>query len=184
MIPPIRRLALALAVVGLGAANLALAAAPREQGSVWWQNYRWTKSTLRIMVDLSSSGYTPGIRAANFWSNNTDITFRSTTDHSIADISLFDGNWGDNSWRGLATVWATSTGVITHCHARLNRFYTSAPSGKTKAWRWEGTFSMELGHCLGLDHDATTGSMNGTAMSSGLANAPSSSNVSAINSRY
>lgn len=177
-----RRLALALAVGGLAAANLAMLADPPNQSSVWWNNYRWNKSRLEILLSASSTSRTPAVRAANYWNNQTDLLLPSSSSHS--DISLFDGDWGDSGWRGMASVTTTSTGIITHCHARLNRFYTSAPSGKTTAWRWEGTYSMELGHCFGLDHDFTLGSMNGGAMNSGLANTPSSSNLSAINSRY
>lgn len=182
MTPRVRRTVLAVAVSGLAAANLAMLAAPSPQSSVWWSNYRWDKSRLAILLTVSSTSRTPALRAVNIWYQRTDLSLPSSADHT--DISLMDGDWGDNGWRGLATVWTTSTGIITHCHARLNRFYTSAPAGKTRDWRWEGTYSMELGHCFGLAHDLTTGSMNGSAMNSGLANTPSSSNTSAINSRY
>jgi predicted Zn-dependent protease len=173
---------LAVSVVGLAAANLAVVGEHPSQESVWWKNFRWTRPRIVIHNFVSSTSLAPALRAVNVWNSQTDLSLPGSSSHT--DISLFDGDWGPNGWRGLATVWPTSTGEITHCHARLNRYYTSAPSGKTTAWAWEGTYCMELGHCFGLDHDLTAGCMNGGAINAGTANTPSSSNVSAINRRY
>jgi len=178
-----RRFGLGLLVTGLAAANLALVLdeAPSQSGTKWWNNYHWDKSTVRILVNTTSASRTPSLRAANAW-GVTDLNIRSSSEHS--DISLFDGNYGDNGWRGLASPWVNGNGEFTHCHARLNRYYTSPPAGKTTAWRWEGTYCMELGHCFGLAHDQTKGCMNGFAMNGGYANTPSTDNIAAINARY
>jgi predicted Zn-dependent protease len=179
-----RQLTLAAAVAGLALANLAMFHNPGSQGSVWWKNYRWDKSRLGILVNVSSASRTPALRAANTWIGRTDLELPSSSSHT--DISLYDGNWGDNGWAGLATVWTSflDSDEIDHCHARLNRYYTHVPTGQTTAWWWEGVYCQELGHCFGLGHDLTTGCMNAGAMWRGLANTPSSSNVSAINGRY
>lgn len=178
-----RRLGLGLIVAALAAANLAMITgdSPRQSGSRWWNNYHWNRSTVRLLVNSSSASRTPSLRAANAW-GRMDLSVTSSSVHS--DISLFDGDYGSTGWRGLASPWVYSDGAFSHCHARLNRFYTSAPPGKTTEWRWEGTYCMELGHCYGLAHDGTKGCMNGFAMNGGYANTPSDDNIAAINAKY
>lgn len=178
----VRRLFLGLTVFSLAVANLGLISRTRSaQDSVWWKNYHWTKSRLGTSTGSAATVIIAN-NALTSWRRGSDLSLGVTSYHS--DITVYDGDYGEIGWRGLANVWSLNTGEITHCHARLNRYYTSAPAGKTKEWRWQGTYCMEFGHCFGLDHDLTRGCMNGSAMNGGLSNTPSPENVTTLNSRY
>ncbi len=179
-----RPLLLAL-VVALAGANLALASSPSSrQSTVWWKNYHWTKSSLRVLLVASSYSSNDAVRAVNAW-NATDLTLASGTPFAY-DILVTDGLYGEIGWRGLATVFPAlyPKGAIASCQARLNRSYRDFPSQRSMNWRWQGTYCMEVGHCVGLWHDAAAGCMNGPGMANGTANGPSPQNVIAINARY
>lgn len=182
----IRRMILTVLVLGLAATNLALLGARMTaQDSVWWKNYHWKKSNLRVVLAPSSYSRNEATKAVNIWNGRTDLTLSSGTLLSH-DILVTDGLYGNMPWRGLATVIPGLNGAILTCQARLNRSYSDFPASQSRSWRWQGTYCMELGHCVGLDHDVTTGCMNGPAMSSGTtdSNVPSPQNARSINSRY
>lgn len=193
-------------VVALAAANLAMAvdrmesassavydhadgasATPSDaQSAVWWSTYHWDKSTMRTWPQTSMS---EAFRAANDWNNLTDVTIPGSSSHT--DISLWDANYGDIGWRGLASVSYVSDSHgrrITHCHARLNT-YTGpgygVPSGQTRSWISQGVFCQEMGHCLGLGHDRTGGCMDTGGLNGGTGSPrPSSAEIRAVNGRY
>jgi len=180
-----RRLALVSLVAALAAANLALANRPEARhATVWWKNYHWTRSNLRVLLATSSYSSNDAVRAVNAW-NATDLTLSSGTPLGH-DIYVADGLYGETGWRGLATVIPAllPKGAIATCQARLNRTYRSSPTNRTMNWRWQGTYCMEVGHCVGLWHDDDSGCMNSSAMSNGTANGPSPQNVQSINGRY
>lgn len=180
-----RRLALISLVAALAAANLALAGgAGTGQDTVWWKNYHWTRPNLRILLAASSYSSNDAVRAVNAWST-TDLNLASGTPLAF-DIYVTDGLYGNTGWRGLATLIPAiyPAGAIATCQARLNRTYRTFPSNRTMNWRWQGTYCMEVGHCVGLWHDGTSGCMNSTAMSDGSANGPSSQNVRSVNTKY
>lgn len=181
-----RRILLLTLVVALAAGNLAMnRREPHDaQSAVWWKNYNWKKTDLRLYIVLPAS-YNEGTRAANAWNGATKLTLGSGT-KSNYDILLWDVNFGDIGWRGQAVLQARSDGTITQCVARLNTYYTSFPPNRSRSWRWQGTHCMELGHCVGLAHDLAPACMNSEAMNDGTsgANAPGSSQIRAINSRY
>ena len=186
----------AVLITGLGVANVHVAFAnrvPSDEASehlnaesehvVWWKNYHWHKSTIHAYIQGGSNNR-EAVRAINNWTGPTDIRIRSSTTHT--DISVLRGNYGSTGWLGLASIKSVardshcSNGYceIRHCHAALNTSYSRT------FWRREGTYSMEMGHCFGLDHDTDNGSMNSAAMNAGTSNKPSAGNVRAINGRY
>lgn len=180
-----RRLLPICLVLLLSAANLALALSPRAaQDSVWWKNYHWTRSNLRVLLVASSYSSNDAVRAVNSWSL-TDLNLASGTPSGY-DILITDGLYGEIGWRGLATVLPAllPLGSIATCQARLNRTYRDFPDTRSRSWRWQGTYCQEVGHCVGLWHDATAGCMDGSAMADGAANGPSPQNMQTINTRY
>jgi len=152
-----------------------------EWSGNWWKDYHWHKSTIYSSVGSSN---TEAIRAVNRWNNSTDLQLPSKSAHT--DISILRGAYGATGWRGLASIESRARDShcdggyceIKHCHATLNTSYSGT------AWRYEGTYCMEMGHCFGLAHDTDNGCMNSSAMNAGTSNQPSSGNISDINRRY
>ena len=152
-----------------------------EWSGNWWGNYHWHKSTIYSLVRSSN---TEAIRAVNRWNGLTDLKLPSSSSHT--DISILRGSYGYTGWRGLASIKSLARDrhcnggycEIKHCHATLNTTYSGS------AWRYEGTYCMEMGHCFGLAHDSDNGCMNSSAMNAGTSNAPSSGNIADINRRY
>lgn len=167
-----------------GAAETAEAVETAETADAspaWWKSYHWHKSTIRSLVRSSN---TEAIRAVNKWNAVTDLRLPSSSSHT--DISILRGYYGYTGWRGLAQIRSLARDShcnngyceIKHCHATLNDSYGGS------AWRKEGTYCMEMGHCFGLAHDYAAGCMNSSAMNRGISNEPSSGNIRAINQRY
>lgn len=173
------------AVVALGLANVQLATAswPAEPTVHDWGSWHWDKSTL--YVQLSGSHQNQAVRAANVWNGRTNLTIRSTSSHSNADISLWGAYYGDTGWAGLATVenkgwdWhCWSNCGLRHVHARYNSYYRSSNS-----WYAQKVFCHELGHAFGYTHNSTGGCMISGYWPS-LSNEPSSHDISDVNARY
>jgi predicted Zn-dependent protease len=156
------------------------------QSAVWWSTWHWDKSTIVVWPQSTT---TEILRAVNGWNNATDVRHPSSTSHT--DISIWQANYGDIGWRGLASISGVNDSHgkrATHCHARLNT-YTGpgygVPSGRTRAWISEGVLCQEMGHCLGLHHDGTGGCMDTSRLNNGTgSNRASSAEVRLINSRY
>lgn len=179
--------ALCLANVNLALARYGEVRGPENDGtkhaaeSMWWKNYHWHKATIRSHVKSSNS---EALKAVNVWNEKTVLTLPSATTHT--DISVLRGAYGLTRWRGLAELEAVARDShcangyceIKHCHATLNTTYSGS------SWRYQGTYCMEIGHCLGLAHDSDIGCMNSSAMNAGQSNAPSADNIKAINGKY
>jgi hypothetical protein len=105
--------------------------------------------------------------ALNDWDARTIFSLPRRTSHT--EMSVFDGNFGDTGWWGLASIEDTGFGWwdcwwwchIDHGHARYNSFYGgTGGTGATSDIR--GIFCQEIGHLMGLTHSNTGDCMGKT----------------------
>lgn len=128
-----------------------------------WDEWHWHKRTLGIYIFASNSISAEAARAD--WGPGFNVLRPIRVTHH-SDVSVFDGNYGDTGWGGLAEIISYSNHChsrfifcldsqpgITHAHARLNTFYSwSNLNTGTTADDGRGIFCQEIGHTFGLDH--------------------------------
>lgn len=125
--------------------------------------------------------------ALNDWDSRTILSFPRQSSHT--DISVFDGNFGDTGWGGLASVESSGFGWwdcwwwchVDHGHARYNSFYGGS-SGTGSGSDIRGIFCQEIGHLLGLDH-SNTGDCMGKSYFNNI-NVTGTHNANDISSMY
>ena len=139
-----------LAIGLLLTANLVMATAAFAHQ---WGSWHWNRYGSSVTIKAYNTAYyrTEASQAINDWSNNTILSIPQVDEHT--DISVFDGNYGDTGWYGLAEIINASGDHITHGHARLNRYYPNSSNGR------RGTFCQEVGHLFGLGHSNDGGCM-------------------------
>ncbi len=171
--------ALILAVAMLVGVNVGIANAHN-----WWA-YHWDKSGSRIQIQSLIFGSTQSQAEAarvDAW-NKVSNLYNYRVDYHT-DVSVFDGNYGDTGWAGLASIesanWCWSAlGYchITHGHARVNLYYPSS------SWYRQGIYCQEVFHTYGFDHDSSGGCM-GLGYYSGQSNVLTSHNASDFYNRH
>ncbi|WP_327582305.1 hypothetical protein OHA25_41125 [Nonomuraea sp. NBC_00507] len=130
----------------LAATVTVLALAVPQASAHQWGSWHWNRygATVTIQIYNTATYRTEAQAAVNDWNNNTILSLPGASGHT--DISLFDGNYGNTGWGGLAEIINYSGSHITHGHARLNYYYSYSSSTK------RGIFCQEIGHLFGLDH--------------------------------
>ena len=138
-----KRLIGPLAIGLLLTANLVMATAASAHR---WENWHWNRYGSSVTIKAYNTAYyrTEASRAIKDWSSNTILYIPEVDEHT--DISVFDGNYGDTGWVGLAEIINNSGSHILHGHARLNYYYNYSSNSK------QGTFCQEVGHLFDLDH--------------------------------
>ncbi len=147
----VKTLAATLALVGLLAANGHVALAHN------WGNWHWDKSGGHIeILSYIYGGTTTQAEAArqDAW-NKIGILYNYQVNYHT-DVSVFDGNFGNTGWAGLASIEDTAWGWhcfsychVTHGHARYNSYYGGS-SGYI-----QGVYCQEVFHTYGFDHSDT-----------------------------
>ncbi len=120
-------------------------------------SWHWNKGGDRIYIQNSIAGTNTDAaeRARGDAWNKISILWNPRVDYHT-DVSVFDGNYGDTGWGGLAEVKSSSwdwesfgNTHITHAHARYNTYYPASQN------YIQGVFCQEIGHTWGLDHSNT-----------------------------
>ena len=145
-----------LIVVGLLAANIGV----QQAHATWWNGYHWNKSGTHIQIQNYNYATSPYAAAAiqNGW-NSIGILYDYSVNYHT-DISVFDGNFGNTGWGGLASLesldwdWGCFCyDYISHGHARYNSYY-----GGDARWQ-QGVFCQEIFHTYGFQHSNDGGCM-------------------------
>jgi hypothetical protein len=140
--------ATALMVGGLLTVNASAASAHD------WGTWHWNKGGSSIVIQsYIYGGHTAEANAAasDAWSKVSILYNYSVTSHT--DVSVFDGNYGDTGWAGLASIENWSGDHILHAHAVYNTYYPT-----TSAYI-QGIYCQEDFHTYGFDHSATNDCM-------------------------
>ena len=125
--------------------------------------------------------------AASVWSSGTDLTLG----YSCSSLNLYTlgYNYGATDWYGMAYICSgpsesdcnTTTAVAgsyTYAEARNNEYYLSSWTSSQRQFNC----THELGHCWGLAHDSSSGSvMKSGKLSTTTLN---STNKSDVNAKY
>lgn len=113
----------------------------------------WIQPNRTIYVRNTASNSSQANAAINEWNADTILTLNKVSYHT--EISVFDGNYGNTGWGGLASIESYSGCTILHGHATVNTYYSYTSNGK------RGVFCQEIGHLFGLDHSNDGGCMGG-----------------------
>lgn len=113
----------------------------------------WRQPNRTVYSYNSASNNSQAAAALNEWSVDTILNVVNVGSHT--EISVFDGNYGNTGWGGLASIESASGCNILHGHATLNTYYSYTSNGK------RGIFCQEVGHLWGLDHSNDGGCMGG-----------------------
>ncbi|MEU7839235.1 hypothetical protein [Nonomuraea sp. NPDC049129] len=130
------------ATIGLVLVSTTPPAFAHQWGSWHWNRYG---ATVTIQIQDTATNFSQAEASINDWDSHTLLSLPRVGSHT--DISVFDGNYGNTGWGGLAEIINYTSGShITHGHARLNYYYSYTSAEKT------GIFCQEVGHLFGLDH--------------------------------
>ena len=175
----IRLFAVVGAVLTLFASNIYVASAHN------WSNWHWDKTGTRIQIQSYITGSTASLAEAarrDAW-NKIGILYNYRVNYHT-DVSVFDGNFGNTGWGGLASIessawnWGSwSYSHITHAHARVNNYYAAS------SWWKQGIYCQEVFHAYGFDHNNSGGCM-GLSYYAGSGNTLSSHDVTDFYNRY
>lgn len=113
----------------------------------------WIQPNRTVYVRNTASYSTQAAQAIAEWNNDTVMRMVTVGYHTEA--SVFDGNYGNTGWGGLATIESYSGCSILHGHAMVNLYYSYTLNGI------RGIFCQEIGHLFGLDHSNDGGCMGG-----------------------
>lgn len=113
----------------------------------------WIQADRNVKVRNTASRRTEATAAINEWNADTILNFTNVS--SGQETSVYDGNYGNTGWGGLASIESYSGCTILRASAKLNLYY----SWTSNAAR--GVFCQEVGHTFGLDHSNDGGCMGG-----------------------
>ncbi len=138
--------AAALALVG--GSLLTVDASPASAHN--WGNWHWDRTGSQIVIyNYIYGGTTAQAEAArqDGW-NKIGILYNYAVNYHT-DISVFDGNFGNTGWIGLASLESVSGDHILHGHARYNTYYSAS------SLYIQGVYCQEIFHTYGFDHSNT-----------------------------
>ncbi len=113
----------------------------------------WRQPNRTVYSRNTAANSSQAAAALNEWSVDTILNIVNVSYHT--EISVYDGNYGNTGWGGLASIESSSGCNILHGHATLNTYYSYTSNGK------RGVFCQEVGHLFGLQHSNDGGCMGG-----------------------
>jgi hypothetical protein len=113
----------------------------------------WRQPNRTVYSRNTAANSSQAQAALNEWSADTILNIVNVSYHT--EISVYDGNYGNTGWGGLASIESSSGCNILHGHATLNTYYSYTSNGK------RGVFCQEVGHLFGLQHSNDGGCMGG-----------------------
>lgn len=132
-----------------------------------WGKYHWNISTddsivtpLEFRDNLTTTAWNNSLSAASTdWNvsvlKNQVVSGESNTNcnPTSGSIEICNGEYGNNGWLGIASIWATrgKNNHITQAVVKVNDTYFNTEQYNTQSWR-DLVICQEVGHTLGLDH--------------------------------
>ena len=113
----------------------------------------WIQPNRTVYVRNTATYSSQAAAALNEWNGDTVLSIVNVSYHT--EVSVYDGNYGNTGWGGLASIESYSGCNILHGHATLNYYYSYSSNGK------RGVFCQEVGHLFGLQHSNDGGCMGG-----------------------
>lgn len=113
----------------------------------------WKQPNRTVYVRNTATYSSQAAAAISEWNADTILSLPVVNYHT--EVSVYDGNYGNTGWGGLASIESYSGCNILHGHATLNYYYSYTSNGK------RGVFCQEIGHLFGLDHSNDGGCMGG-----------------------
>jgi hypothetical protein len=142
-----------------------LGACPNTTGPVSWENYKWNKCLVDVIVDrvLSTTNwrnhFTTAVdnwnKASRIQVTKNNLAYTNSTawtcSSSTGRIKVCNNNYGKTGWLGIAGIWTISGNLIRAGYIKVNDFYFSQAYYNTSNWRGK-VMCQELGHNFGLGH--------------------------------
>lgn len=132
-----------------------------------WGKYHWNISTddsianpLELGDNLSTLAWDNSLGGASADWNLSVLKNQVTVGGSNANcdptsgkVEICNGEYGDNGWLGIASIWATRgrSNHIVQGVVKVNDTYFNTPTYNTDAWR-NMVMCQEVGHTFGLGH--------------------------------
>jgi hypothetical protein len=132
-----------------------------------WGKYHWDRSTedteanpLILGNNFSTSDWDGALSVASTDWNGSVLknavlqgNSNSDCDPTNGQVELCNGEYGENGWLGIASIWATrgKSNHIVQGVVMVNDTYFSMPSYNSQSWR-DFVVCQEVGHTFGLDH--------------------------------
>jgi hypothetical protein len=132
-----------------------------------WGKYHWDISTdqsianpLALRDNLTSLAWDNSLAGASSdWNSsvlkNQVVAGANTAncDPTSGSVEVCNGEYGDNGWLGIASIWATrgKSNHIVQGVVKVNDTYFNLPQYDTESWR-NLVMCQEVGHTFGLGH--------------------------------
>jgi hypothetical protein len=132
-----------------------------------WGKYHWDISTdesianpLELGDNVTTSAWDSSLAGASADWNLSVLknqvvagASNSNCDPTSGRVEVCNGEYGDNGWLGIASIWATrgKSNHIVQGVVKVNDTYFNTPQYDTPAWR-NLVMCQEVGHEFGLDH--------------------------------
>jgi hypothetical protein len=132
-----------------------------------WGKYHWNISTdestanpLKLGDNLTTSAWDNSLSGASADWNLSVLknqvvagASNSNCDPTSGRVEVCNGEYGDNGWLGIASIWATKgkSNHITQGVVKVNDTYFNTSQYDTPAWR-SFVMCQEVGHEFGLGH--------------------------------
>ena len=132
-----------------------------------WGKYHWNKSTddtkvnpLKLGDNLDTPNWDSALSVASTDWNDSVLknevapgTSNANCDPTSGKVELCNGEYGNNGWLGIASIWATRgrSNHIVQGVVKVNDTYFNTTKYNSQAWR-DLVICQEVGHTFGLDH--------------------------------
>ena len=148
-----------------------------------WGGYHWARTTTPFTLQLGDNLTTADWKGhlsqtSKDWNSPTNFGWNGAQPLLTAIVAgqsnrrcsavsgttqVCNGNFGNNGWLGLATIWITNGSHITQGTAKMNDTYFNTSYYNNTNER-EHVMCQEVAHTFGLDHQSTDGSSLNTCM--------------------
>jgi hypothetical protein len=141
-----------------------------------WNGYHWARTsnpfTLKVGNNLTTADWVAHYRQTlGDWSRSTVLDLAEVAGGArnkqcrptSGRDEVCNGNYGQNGWLGVASIWIQSGTHITQGTEKMNDTYFALPPYNNSAEK-EHVMCQEIGHTFGLGHQDESGASLNTCM--------------------